>query len=129
MQLALHYEVAKTSLLVTETPKPSLFKDLEKCLREFDDHKLMDEFFFIYFRALNYLWLLYASRFPNAFASIKDFAVRAERMYESLKQDKSHKLYDIPQLFAKTVDMAPMENGREKIDNLFAKNLALLEVV
>lgn len=129
MQLALHYEIAKTSLLVTDTPKPSLFKDLEKCLREFADDKLTDEFFFIYFRALNYLWLLYASRFPNAFATAKDYSVRAEKMYESLNQDKPHMFYDFPQLFSKMVVMVPMESGREKIDNLFAKNLQLLEVV
>lgn len=130
MQLALHYEVAKTALLVTDTPKPSLFEDLEKCMREFADDKLTDEFFFIYFRALNYLWLLYASRFPYAFATAKDYSVRAEKMYESLlNQDKPHQFYDFPQLFSKMVVMRPMESGREKIDNLFAKNLQLLEVV
>lgn len=131
MQLALNYETTKTSMLLNDTPKPSLFQGLENCLRKFDDDKLTDEMFFVYFRAVNYLWLLYASRFPDALAPAKEYSVLATRMYEALKQDGDRKFYDFQQLFAKTVDMPSisMEQGREEIDSLFAKNLQLLEVV
>lgn len=129
MILALNYEMTKTSLLVADSPKPSSLESLENCLQEFNDDKLSDELFLIYFRALNYLWLLYASRFPNVLATATDYSTRVEKMYDALNQDSEHKFYDCQQLFAKTLQMPTMERGREEIDDLLAKNLQQLEVV
>lgn len=129
MQLALIYEQATSLMLVTSTPKPSLFESLEKCLRKFETLKLSDELFFVYFRALNYMWLLYVRCFANATATIKGYSMRVQQMYDSRKHITDQKCYDSVQLFAKTLDMQPMEHGREEIDKLFMKNLNLIEVI
>lgn len=128
MQLVLHYETARTSMLVSDKPTPSRFQGLENCIREFENHKMSDELLYIYFRALNYLWLVYVSRCPDAFASAADYAIRTEEMYDLLKKDGQHKYHDCPHIFAKEIGMPTMEHGREGIDNIFMKNLQLLEV-
>lgn len=127
MQLALHYETARTSMLLSDRPTPTWFQGLENCLRQFEDHKMSDELLYIYFRALNYLWLVYVSRCPDAFATAADYAIRTEKMYECLTNVGEHKYYDCPHLFARGVDMPTMEHGREEIDIVFTKNLQLLE--
>lgn len=129
MQLALHYEAAKTTMAVIDTPKPSLLENLENCLQKFEKDKLTDEMCFIYFRALNYLWFLYASRFSDAFATTRDYSTRVEEMYDSLQRSGKQNFHDTHNLFAKTVNMSTMTRGREEIDHLFAKNLQLLEVI
>lgn len=136
MQLVLHYDYMQVKmdyLLIDERMPDSQVLDgiwkIEDLLCAFDELRLKDEIFFVYYKMLSFLAKVHYSR-TKQIKLTKLCLDKAAQMYKHfIANAATLQFYDAKQLFSKSRTLRPMMDGLKSLNDIFVENLELTELI